>query len=337
MAALSDALPKVGTENKGAAYLLGGMSLIAGVLAAIGVTTDELENMWRNHGFLSHTGIALILIAVALGAIAAWVLAQGSSGERVLLIVGNGLLAIGLILITWAGLELASDRPDPTITAKPIERDGRTAIKVTVQNSKLRADQDLTVAVEPLYEIEEVKRNRTVVSYRVGRPFYAASLAPDKDGNVEREVVVNVPPGNFQDIGVRASDSSRSSCYEEPNPSGCLVVRIPQRSEEPQVSFAWKRTKGRGVRVLRVRVLALDVPNRSLRFRAMSLKPRKRALVQATLASNLDGDVDYTFALPVRRSRIVCIAASTASEPLACPPRDGQNPSWARLRVPGSR
>jgi hypothetical protein len=337
MADLSDALPEVGTDNKGAAYLLGGMSLIAGVLAAIGVKTDELENMWRNHAFLSHSGIALILVAVALGAIAAWVLNQGSTGERVLLIVGNGLLAIGLILITWAGLELASDRPDPTITAKPIERDGRTAVKVTVQNSKLRAKQDLTVAVEPLYEIEETRKNRTVVSYRVGRPFYAASLAPDKDGDVERAFVVDVPPGNFQDIGVRASESSRSSCYEEANPSGCLVVRIPQRTEEPQLRFSWRGKKGKGVRMLRVHVLALDVPNQSLRFRAMSLKPRKRALVQATLASNLHGDVDYTVALPVRSSRVVCVAASTSSESLSCPPADGQNPSWARLRVPGSR
>ncbi len=147
--ALADAIPKVGTDNKGAAYLLGGMTLIAGALTAIGVKSDELENIWRNHSFLSHTGIALILIAVTLGAIAAWVLNQGSTGERVLLIVGNGLLAIGLILVTWAGLELASDRPDPTITAKPVESKGSTAIKVTIENSKLRADQDLTVAVEP--------------------------------------------------------------------------------------------------------------------------------------------------------------------------------------------
>lgn len=337
MPSLSDALPDVGTDNKGAAYLLGGMSLIAGVLAAIGVKTDELENMWRNHAFLSRSGIALILIAVALGAIAAWVLTQGSTGERVLLIVGNGLLAIGLILVTWAGLKLASDRPDPTITAKPIEHDGSTAVKVTVQNSKLRAKQDLTVAVEPLYEIEEARKNRTVVSYRIGRPFYAASLAPDKDGNVEQRFVVDVPPGNFKDIGVRASENSRSSCYEETNPSGCLVVRIPQRTEEPQLRFSWKRKKGHGVRVLQVRVLALDVPNQSLRFRAMSLKPRKRALAQATLASNLHGDVDYTFHLPVRRSRIVCVAAGTAEDSLTCPPADGSTPSWARLRVPGAR
>ena len=86
------------------------MSLIAGTLAAIGVKSDELENIWRNHSFLSHTGIALILIAVALGAIAAWVLNEGSTGEQVLLIVGNGLLAIGLILVTWAGLELLDRR-----------------------------------------------------------------------------------------------------------------------------------------------------------------------------------------------------------------------------------
>ncbi len=174
-----------------------------------------------------------------------------------------------------------------------------------------------------------------MVSYRVGRPFYSASLAPDKDGDVERRLVVNVPPGNFQDIGVRASDKSRSSCYEEPDASGCLVVRIPQRSEEPQLNFRWKGK--RGARTLRVRVLALDIPNSSLRFRAMSLKPRKKALLQATLASNLHGDVDYTFALPVSGSRVVCVSASTAGEQLTCPPKDGQSPSWARLRVPRPR
>ena len=334
---LKEVAPPVAADNKGAAYLMGGMSLIAGVLAAIGIGTDELENIWRNHPFLSRAGISLILGAVAVGAIAAWALKKDSRWERILLIGGNVALALGLILVTWGGLKLASDSPAPTVTAKPVERDGQTFLKVEVQDSKLRADEGLRVSVEPLFEIEEKQHSRTVISYRVGRPFYSASLAPSKDGDVEHSREVEIPPGKFQNVGVRVSAHSRPACYEEADASGCLLVRIPQRSEEPRLNFRWRGTEGRGTRLLRVRVRALDVPERTLRFRAMVLKPEKRAISQATLSPNRHGDVDYFFALPVKGSRVVCVAASSAEGPLSCPPKDGSNPSWARLRVPGSR
>jgi hypothetical protein len=332
---LKEVAPPVADDNKGAAYLMGGMSLIAGVLTAIGVGTDELENIWRNHPALSRIGISLILGAVAVGAIAAWALKKDSRWERILLIGGNIALAVGLILVTWGGLELASDSPAPTVTAKPVERSGQTFLEVEVKDSKLRADEGLRVSVEPLFEIEEKRPRRTVIRYRVGRPFYSASLAPSKDGNIEHSREVEIPPGNFQNVGVRVSAHSRPACYEESDAGGCLLVRIPQRNEEPQLGFKWKGR--RGARALRVHVVALDIPNGSLRFRAMSLKPPKQALLQATLASNQHGDVERTFVLPVKRSRVVCVAASTAAEQLTCPPKDGQNPSWARLRVPRPR
>jgi hypothetical protein len=330
--------PPVGDKSKGAAYLLGGMSLIAGVLALIGVSTDELENIWRNHAFLSHLGIFLIMSAVAVGAIAAYAMEKGTRRERGLLILGNIILAAGLILVAFGGLRLASDSPDPTITVKPLERDGRTLLKVEVKDSKLRANEGLRVFVEPLFEVPEEKRGETKIRYRVGRPLYSATLAPSKDGDVEHSRVVEIPPGTFQNVGVRISAETQLRCYEEKDRSGCLLVRIPQRSEEPQLSFKW-RGSGRGAppRTLQVRALALDVPDRSLRFQAMALKPRKRVLVQATLAPNRHGDVNYVVPLPVKGSKVVCVAASTANDRLTCPPRNGSNPSWARLRVPSSR
>jgi hypothetical protein len=341
--ALADAKPTVDESNKGSAYLLTGLSLIAGALTAIGVKSDELANMWRNHAFLSHLGIAAILVAVALGSIAGWVI-KGKAGdaeseskakkwERICLLVGNALLALGLICITWAGLDLASDRPDPTIAAKAVEEHGETLLNVSVENSKLRADQDLAVAVEPLFETVGPKGE---LQFRVGRPFYSASLAPDTDGNVKRSVTVDIPPGRFEDVGVRASEESKFSCYEEADAHGCLVVRIPKRNEEPQLTFRWNKASRAGA-TLRAHVFALDIPGDALRFRALSLKPHRMTLAQATLAPNLHGDVDYTFALPVRGTRLLCVAASTAEQPLTCPPKHGEDPSWSRLRVPRQR
>ena len=333
---LKAAGPDVGPKNSRAGYLLTGFALIATVFGVVGVATDELANVWRNEACLSYFGIGAVFFAVALGALAGWVLQPGKKPERFCLILGNILLGAGLILLAFAGLSLASDRPDPGITAKPTEKDGTTALAVTVKDSKLHADQNLGVAVEPLYEIEEEKPNRTVVHYRVGRPFYAASLPPDSDGNVDHDVVVEIPAGNFQDVGVRASDQSRPDCYEEPDPPGCLLVRIPQRSEEPQFSFKWRKPY-RPNATLRVRVRALDIPGNALRFRALQTKPHSKILAQATLPPNPHGDVDHTFALPVAGSRVVCVAASTAEGKLSCPPADGQSPSWVRLRVPRRR
>jgi hypothetical protein len=324
------ALPNVSTPNSRAGYLLTGFTLIAAAFAVVGIKTDELANVWRNECFLSHAAIALVFIAVALGATAGWVLKAGTTGERVCLIVGNALLGLGLIATAWAGLELASARSEPTITANPVAHEGQTTLELTVENTKLRADEDLSVFVEPLFEVEDENGK---LDYRVGRALYSASLGPDDDGNVKRTVSVDVPTGKFEDVGVRASVDPDIGCYDANNTTGCVVVRVPQRTEEPQLTFRWRKP-GRAGAALRVHVTALDIAGTSLRFLAQGVKPRKKLLALANLGPDLHGDVSHAFVLPVKGTRLLCIAASTTERRLTCPPRNPDSVSWARLRVP---
>lgn len=327
---LKKALPDVGSTNSGAGYLLTGFTLIATAFTVVGVKTDELPNVWRNECFLSHLAITLVFVAVALGATAGWVLTKNSTAERVCLIAGNILLGLGLIAAAWAGLELASDRSEPTITANPVPHGGQTKLEVTVENTKLRADQNLSVFVEPLFEVEKEEGG---LEYRIGRPFYSASLGPDDNGNVKRSVEVDIPTGKFEDVGVRAVDDPEIDCYDAADTAGCAVVRVPQRTEEPQLTFRWKRS-GRAGASLRVHVTALDIAGPSLRFLARSVKPREKLLALANLAPDLHGDIKEAFSLPVKGTRLVCISASTTEHRLTCPPQDPDSLSWARLRVP---
>jgi len=327
--ALDKAKPEIGPPNKRAGWLLAGLTLLAGVLTAVGVATDDLTSVWRNHQLLSFASLTLILVAMALGAAAGWILTANTPAERTCLLVGNGLLGLGLIFAAWAGLALASDRPEPTITAKPVQSGGKTMLDIVVENSKLRDDEDLSVTVEPLFET----RRGEGAHFKVGKPLYSASLGPNAKGDVERTIRVDIPPGEFRDIGARAWVGSPSPCYDERATTGCVVVRLPPRTQEPQLTFRWKRASRAGAS-LRVHVTALDIPNGSLQLRAQSVTPRRRLLAQAMLAPNLHGDVDHVFNLPVKGTRIVCVAAGTGERRLQCPPQDRGSPSWARLRVP---
>lgn len=330
---LKEALPTVEPTNKRAAWLLAGFTLVAAAFAVVGIKTDELANVWRNESCLAVAGVICVFAAVAIGAIAGWVLKEHSRVEFWLLILGNILLGAGLIAFAVAGLRLASDRSEPTITANPSVEGGRTTLAVTVENTKLSADDDLAVKVEPLFEIEDEDGG---LGYRVGRPFYAASLGPTDNGDVKRTVEVEIPAGKFEDVGVQASVEPSFGCYEDLDDSSCVVVHVPQRTEEPQLTFRWRRL-GRAGAALRVHVTAMDIAGDSLHFLAKSVRPRARVLAEANLGPDLNGDVDHGFVMPVKGARLVCVVAGTAAGRPSCPPRDRESVTWARLRVPARK
>jgi len=325
--------PEIGPPNKRAAFLLGALALIATVTTALGVASNDLPSLWRNQPVLSYAAVTLILAAIALGAVAGWILKAEKQPERVCLLVGNGLLGLGLVLLAWAALAFAGDRPEPSITATPIVNNGQTQLEVTVENSKLSSGEDLTVSVDPLTKVERLGEER---HYNVGRPLFSASYGPNKDGDVNRTITLDVPPGEFDDIGVRAWVDDPTACNDIHASTGCVVVRVPIRKEQPQLSFKWVKAGKAGPR-LRVHLTALDIPGRSIQFRAQAAKPRGGLLAQANLAPNLAGDIDANFMLPVKGARVVCVAASTDQPRLRCPPVDRSNPAWARLRVPSQR
>lgn len=334
--ALKDAKPEVGAPNKKAGWLLGGVGTITTLVVGLGVGADEISNVWRNHPYLSYPAVTMIVVALAMGAAAGWLLETGSKAERRTLIWGNVILGAGLILIAWAALGVASDRPEPSVTATVVRQGNQTVLKAVAENSKLRFDEDLSIAVDPLFE---VNKPGEPIHYRVGRPLYSANRGPDKDGEARRTITLSLPPGNFKDVGVRASVDPETPCYDTHTTTSCVVVHVPPRVEQPQLTFDWRKASKAGAS-LRVHVTALDIPAGGLQFRARGLKPRRSLLAQVNLAPSLDGDIDHTFVLPVKGVRVLCVAASTTDPAqLKCPLLDRAGPaSWsARLRVPRQR
>ena len=222
--------------NRRAGWLLSGVALFAGVFMAVGLDGSELQRVWRNHSLLSHASVTLVLLAVALGATAGWVLRAGDPKERGVLLWGNGLLGAGLIFGAWAGMATATDRPAPTVVAAAVETKDGTVLDVLASDSNLRAEEHLSVTVEPLLELGEAGEP---VRYRAGRPFYSASLGPDKDGEARRAIRIEIPPGGFDDVGVRASVGAPAPCREDEATTGCVVVRVRRGREEPRLSPAY--------------------------------------------------------------------------------------------------
>lgn len=324
------AKPSIETPNKRAGWLLAGLATLTGVFTAVGVGTSELPHVWRNHAGLSHLAVTLVLVAIALGATAGWILKKDSHWERKLLLIGNALLGLGLVLAAWAAMATATDRPAPSVTAVAMRTKSGTVLKVTASDNNLTAKEHLSLMVEPLFEVGAADES---VQYRIGRPLYSASLGPDRDGEINRSASVEIPPGHFEDVGVRASVDPTTPCYETHTTTGCAVVRVRQDPERPQLSFAWRKGR-RGAHRLIVHLRALDMPFTSMRLLARSLRPKRRLLAHLRLAPDLHGGFDRTLALPVGRARSVCVSASTTRAPLRCPPRKRSDPSWAKLTVP---
>lgn len=325
---LSEAKADVAPPNKRAGYLLLGLTLLTGVLTAVGVSTDELPQLWRNHTVLAPIAIGLVILAVILGAVAGWVVPSGAKSERPLLLIGNGLLAAGLILTASLGIKTASDRPQPTVTAAPARTEQGFVLEVSVTDSGLGVNDDMSITVDPLFE--DAKSGEL----HSGRSLYGASLGPNHDGEVEHSFKVEIPPGRFDDVGVRAWVGQKSTdCYNEGTSTGCVTVHLRRLPEPPQLSFKWKKANKR--QDLQVTLAARDIPFQQLRLLAVGLGPKRRSLARARLAPDSNANFDRTFDIPVKAGvRFVCVAATGKRIEPGCPSND-EGVVWARLPVPG--
>ncbi|HKZ15168.1 MAG TPA: hypothetical protein VJL81_15125 [Solirubrobacterales bacterium] len=317
--------PELTKSNQRAGYLLSGLTVLTFLFTTLGIQSSELSDLWRDQQILSLIAVTLVLSAVTLGALAGWVFSRQKSEHR-LLLWGNICLGLGLVVIACSVIHNASSSPPPTVTAAPAVQKGSTVVKATVEDDKLTSGQSIQVKVQPLYE----EGKGRYFHYNSGRAIYSAIFGPDSDGTVHRSIRVAIPPGNFEDIGVRASTgSSASDCFDTAARNGCVVVRVPPHSDPPQLSFGWKRDR------LRVHLTAFDVPSGEVQILARSLSP-PRLLLHTAVSTNLSDDVRRTFSLPIAGLRYVCVVASESAGKLACHHRKGGSTGWAVLRVPGS-
>src|SRR5437870_9235495 len=110
----------VGKETKGAAgLLLAALPAVGALLTALAITGDIVGRMARNHPLTTLGAFGCAAVAVFLGAVAAYGLAEGSLQERRALQLGLVVLGAALVLGVYAAVETWGDRTEPSITVTP--------------------------------------------------------------------------------------------------------------------------------------------------------------------------------------------------------------------------
>ncbi|MFL5982749.1 MAG: hypothetical protein ACJ74R_13675, partial [Gaiellaceae bacterium] len=264
----------VGKDAQGAArFLLAALPALGALLTALAITGDLVGRMARNHPWATFAAFGCAALAVFLGAIAAFALREGSSSERRVLYTGLVVLGLGLVSTVFAGVRTWGDRPQPSISVAP--KSG-SVVSVAVRGTGLRSNDHLVVEVEQL------------LHGRPGQQLYAASLGPDKGGDVAQTVDVPLPVGDFDDVGARVwvGDEPRD-CYRKGNSTGCVRVHVSRPQERPQLAVIWE-TFVRAPRIsIRLRARNLpQQPSRSMTLRVYGFVPgsASRVLAQWTLA-----------------------------------------------------
>jgi len=323
----------VGKESKGAAgLLLAAVPALGALLTALAVTGDVVGRMARNHPEASLGAFGCAALAAFLGAVAAYGLGEGTTGERRALRVGLAVLGAGLVLGVVAGVETWGDRTEPSITVTPRTN---STVTVTVSGSGLRSSDHLVVEVEQLLR-RSGPADRLV--WEPGQPLYGASLGPDEDGGVEHTVNLKLPAGDFDDLGVRAwVGAEPKPCYGHGNTTGCVRVHIPRPQERPQLSIDWEtfvRLPRLSVR-LRARNLA-QRPQLAMTLRVYGLVDGRpeRPLAEWLLAPDAEGVFDRRLSVVVGHAYSdVCVVATLSTRKPTCP-GSGDGAVWAVLAVP---
>jgi hypothetical protein len=323
----------VGKGVKGAAgFLLAAIPALGAVLTGLAVTGDLVGRMARDHPLASYGAFGFAVLAIFAGAVAAFVLREGSVQEAAALYAGLGLVGASLLFAVYAGVQTWGDRAQPSITLTP--KAGQK-IAVTVRGSGLRSSDHVVVEVEQLLRSETGGR----LAWKPGQPLYGASLGPDGDGAIDQTVDIPLPAGDYDDLGARAWIGEKPrDCYARGNTTGCVRIHVPRPQERPQLAANWE-TFVRAPRLL-IRVTAKNLPQRppqsmTLRVTGVTAGHERRTLAEWSLAPDADGKFDRKLDVVVGHAFAdVCIVASTSEREPACPPGVDLGTVWSELAVP---
>jgi hypothetical protein len=324
----------VGKGVKGAAgFLLAAIPALGAVLTALAITGGLVGRMARDHPLASYGAFGLAVLAISAGALAAFALRDGSRAEVIALYGGLAAVIASLLIGVYAGVRTWGDRVQPSITLTP---KGARTVVVTVRDSGLRSTDHILVEVEQLVRAANDDGRLT---WEPGQPVYGASLGPDGDGDIAASVNVQLPPGDYDDLGARAwVGAEPKPCYASRNTTGCVRIHVPRPQDRPQLAVNWE-TFVRAPRLL-VRLTARGLPQHparsmALRVYATAADGSRRTLAEWSLAPNADGDFDRRLDVVVGHAyATVCVVASSSASAPDCPAAAEDGTVWARLAVP---
>jgi hypothetical protein len=316
----------VGKDAQGAArFLLAALPALGALLTALAITGDLVGRMARNHPWATFAAFGCAAFAVFLGAVAAFGLREGSNAERRILHAGLVVLGTGLVFTVYAGVRTWGDRPQPSVTITPKRG---SLVTVTVHASGLRSSDHLVVRVEQLGR-----------AGATGQELFGASFGPDASGDVEENIDVPLPAGDYDDVGARAwVGDEPKDCYRKGNSTGCVRVHVSRPQERPQLAVDWV-TFVRAPRVA-IRLKAHNLPQRpsrsmTLRVYGLLAGQAPRVLAEWFLAPDVDGTFDRRLSVVVGHAfSDVCIVASTTAREPVCPAPVEDGTVWTQLAVP---
>jgi hypothetical protein len=321
----SAAKPAIATDNQGAAFLLGGLTVITGVIAALGISGGMVGRMARNEELATAFAFGLTVLAVIVGGLAAWVYkppSQSTQQSRALWL-GFLLLAGAGLAATLAAVSVWGDRTQPRLAATIAKSNGGPILRITVKDSSLHAGDRITVLVKPL--LRELQQSSGGYLYSTGLALFRTSIGPDVDGNVNSTFKVPVVPGEYGAIVVSAATQGNETdnCYQTDSDKACVTLRTVG-AERPQLRAIWRRTVANG-RVIAVGLTADDIPQRTISLRVWGAVNgrwhRHRLLAEWLLAPDENGDFHYSEVVPVPADiHRICAVASTIERGLKCPP-----------------
>jgi hypothetical protein len=326
----------VGKGVKGAAgFLLAAIPALGAVLTGLAITGGLVGRMARDHPLASYGAFGLAVLAIFAGGLAAFALRDGSAEELVAIYAGLALVVASLLFGVYAGVQTWGDRAQPSITVTP--KGGHT-VAVTVRGSGLRSSDHIVVEVEQLVR---APNDAGRLTWKPGQPLYGASLGPDGDGQISSTVNVQLPPGDYDDLGARAwVGGEPKPCYASGNTTGCVRIHVPRLQERPQLAVFWE-TFVRAPRLV-VRLTAKNLPQRPprsmiLRVFGIGADTTRRMLAEWSLAPNADGEFDRRLAVVVGHAFAgVCVVASTSTLEPECPSPVEERTVWSQLAVPAS-
>jgi len=150
---MSPRFVRVGKDAKGAAgFLLASLPALGAVFTALAITGDIVGRMARNHPVASFGAFGSAALAVFLGAVAAFALREGSSGERIVVHIGIAVLGAALVFGVYAGVRTWGDRTEPSISVRATH--GSTVV-VSVRDSGLRSSEHVGVEVDRLVRVRD--------------------------------------------------------------------------------------------------------------------------------------------------------------------------------------
>lgn len=238
------ALP-LGAVGAAAAALLAGI----GALSLTGV----LGRVQRNNGELLTGAIALVVLGVALSLLAT-IDAEKMGFKRrpaVRALVRPLLLSLaivctlgGVVLGFGTAIFTADDTETPALSFTLDET--TLAAKATAEVSNLSSRDRLGLYFDGL-------RGPPGGPYETTN-LYQSFVGPDGDGHASNDVELQVEPGRFDAVGIRAyivgsPEQCGGEYLEDPDANGeqgtgCLIARLPTRPIRPQLAASWHPAAG---------------------------------------------------------------------------------------------